>query len=196
MNWASIGKLVAGFAPVLGTLLGGPLGGILGTALGGILGLSGSSLTPDNVAAIIQKGGDVVIAQIQAYEQQVAAEYGYLTAGVQADATQGQAINETIRAEIAGGVSWWHWRNLLGYAVLSQVSAPMPLLIWFLYRGDSRGVGEIATLLTNFSSYFFLEVGLLGYVAADTTRRITTAIVGNHAPTIVDLIGKLIGKKQ
>ena len=197
MNWASIGKLVGGFAPVLGTILGGPLGGIAGSILGTVLGLGGSSgtaITPDTVKEIIDKGGDAIIAQIQAAEHEIVAQYQYLTAGVQADAQQGSAINETMRAEIAGGVSWWHWRNLMGYSVLAQTTAPLPVLVWFLWHGDTRGVQEIITLATTFLPIFTIEAALLGYVAADTTRRITTAISGTHAPSIAEAIGKMIKK--
>lgn len=196
MNWASIGKLVAGFAPVLGTLLGGPLGGIAGSILGAALGLGGSAgaITPEAVQAIIEKGGDAVIAQIQAAEQEAVAKWGYLTQAIQSDSQQGQAINETIRAEIAGGVSWWHWRNLLGYSILTQTTAPLPILIWFLYAGNTHGVQEIITLSTSFLPVFTIEAALMGYVAADTTRRITTAVVGDHAPTIVDALLKLVKK--
>lgn len=196
MNWSTIGGLVKTVAPTLGTLLGGPLGGIAGTLLGAALGLGGSGnpITPETVQAIIQKGGDVVIAQIQAAEQQAVAEWGYLSTAIQADAQQSQAINETVRAEIAGGVSWWHWRNLLGYSILAQTAAPLPILISYLYHGNAHGIDEIITLTTAFLPILTIEAALLGYVAADTTRRITTAVVGNHAPTIAEAIGKLVKK--
>ena len=196
MNWSTIGKLVSSFAPALGTLLGGPLGGIAGTLLGSLLGLgsSGNAITPEVVADAINKGGDAIIAQIQSAEHQIVAQWGYLTAAVQADAQQSQAINETIRAEIAGGVSWWHWRNLMGYVVLGQMAAPPPLLIWWLYHGNTGSVQEFITLATALLPYVTIEVALLGYVAADTTRRITTAIVGDHGPSIVDVLTKIIKK--
>lgn len=199
MNWSDIGKLIKPLAPTVGTLLGGPLGGLIGAALGGVLGLGGSDspspITPETVQAAIAKGGDVIIASITSFEEEAKARWGYLVEGVKADAAQGQAINETMRAEVAAGVSWWHWRHLMGYCLLPWMVVPLPTIAVALYRGDGTTVQSIINLSAALLPYLTIFAALLGYVAADTTRRTTTAIVGDHAPTILGTIAKAIGKK-
>lgn len=199
MNWSEIGKLVGGAAPVLGTILGGPLGGLAGSLLGGLLGLGGSSgteITPETVQAAIAKGGDVAIAAIQQAEQEAAAKWGYLTQAVQSDAAQSHDINETIRAEI-GHVSWYHWRNLLGYTLLPWMLAPIPIVTTAIVKGNADQVKDIINIATALLPYFTINAALLGYVAADTTRRVTTAVVGEHAPSIFgDLVSSIIKKKK
>lgn len=201
MDWKDIGKLVAPIAPVLGTILGGPLGGVAGSLLGGFLGLGGSGsanpiIDADTVGKLIEKGGDAVIAAITSAEQEAAARWGYLTTAIQEDTKQGQAINETMRAEVAAGVSWWHWRHLLGYCVVLWTLAPLPLLTWSLWRADGATVQSVINLATALLPYFTIIAALLGYVAADTTRRVTTAITGEHAPTLVTTAIQAITKKK
>jgi len=199
MDWKDIGKLVAPFAPILGGVFGGPFGAIAGKVLGSFLGLGGDgqpAITPETLQAAIAKGGDVAIEAFHQAEAEIQAKYQYLVAAVQSDAQQGQAINETMRAEIAQGVSWWHWRNLLGYCVIMWVLAPLPLLTLFLWKGNGQGVQEVLSLATALLPYFTIIAALLGYVAADTTRRMTTAMVGEHAPSILsNLAGAFVKKK-
>lgn len=194
MDWGDIGNLIKGVAPTLATALGGPLAGAAAKIVADALGL-GSDATPGDIAGAIQKGGADVTAALQSAEQTAAARWAYLTAAVQADAQQGQAINETMRAEIASGVSWWHWRHLMGYCLLPWMLVPLPLMTWALYRGDATTVQSIVALATALLPFFTIIAALLGYVAGDTTRRITTAMVGDHAPTILGSIAKAIGKK-
>lgn len=198
MDWKDIGKIIGTAAPVLGTIFGGPLGGLAGNLLGGLLGLGGEgqpAITPETVQAAIAKGGDVAIAAIQQAEQEAAARWGYMTQAIQSDAQQGQSINETIRAEI-GHVSWWHWRNLLGYCVVLWVIAPLPILTVFLWKANGTGVQEVLQLAAALLPYFTIIAALLGYVATDTTRRLTTAAMGEHAPSMLaNLAGALVKKK-
>lgn len=191
MNWSDIAKIVAPLAPTLGGLLGGPMGAAAGGILGAALGVGGES-TPDAVGKAIEAGGDAVKAAVEHAEAEVAAKWGYLTEGLKTDAAQSQTINETMRAEIASGVSFWHWRHLLGYCVVVWTIVPLPLIGLDVLQGDSRGVQAEISLAAALLPYFTIIAALLGYVAADTTRRMTTAIVGDHAPTLLGTIAKAI----
>lgn len=198
MDWRDIGALVKPFAPVLGGILGGPLGGIAGSLLGSLIpGGSGDGgvITPDTVKAAIEKGGDAVMAGIQAAEQEAQARWGYLTEAIKADRDQGLSINETIRSENAQGVSWWHWRHLIGYCLLPWMIVPLPTIAVALYRGDQATVNNVLALAAALLPYLTIFAALLGYVATDTTRRMTTAMVGEHAPSIIGTIAKAVTKR-
>jgi hypothetical protein len=57
MEWKEVGAKILDFAPLLGTLLGGPLGtagGSLVKLIGNQLGLKAEETTPDNVMQILQ----------------------------------------------------------------------------------------------------------------------------------------------
>lgn len=57
MDWKSVGAAVAGFAPILGTILGGPLGGAAGgliKLLANEFGLKPEEATPDALAEAIR----------------------------------------------------------------------------------------------------------------------------------------------
>ena len=48
MNWSDLGKTIAGFAPLLGSVIGGPAGGALGSVIASTFGVE------DNPKAILQ----------------------------------------------------------------------------------------------------------------------------------------------
>lgn len=199
MDWSNVIKLVKPFAPTIAGMLGGPLAGVAVSILGGALGLGGggsdSPLTPETLQKAIEKGGDGLIAYFQSAEEEAKARYGYLTAGVQADAAQSQTINETVRAEVAKGISWWHWRHLLGYGAFVWMMAPLPLLGIFLVRGDSTGIFSLIQVANAFTTYFVGYCALLGYVAGDTTRRVTTAMTGQPQPSLLGTISGVFTRK-
>ena len=75
---------------------------------------------------------DVAAEKLAAAEAEAQARWPALAEIAKAEAAdrtaQALAINETIRAEVAAGVSWWHWRHLMGYATLLWAVAVLPPL--------------------------------------------------------------------
>lgn len=86
-----------------------------------------------------------------------------------------------MRAEVST-VSWWHWRNLIGYLVilygLQQIGMMWIAAIFpkMLSPADAASLFN-ATII--FTGGLF---ALLGYVASDTTDRYKTAITGDRGP--------------
>lgn len=193
MDWSSLAPLVAGFAPKLGGLLGtaafGPIGGIAGTIAGNaIAGALGVAPTPAAVADKIQSDpaaqariekleaehADALISQAQV--QIAALEQAGLTARANSD-----QIGQTMRAEV-GTVSWWHWRNLIGYLVILYGLQQVAMLTIAGFFPKLLTPAD-ATSLFNATAIFTGGLfALLGYVASDTTDRYKTAITGDRGP--------------
>jgi hypothetical protein len=199
MDWSDISKLIAPLAPVLGTALGGPLGGVAGKVLAETL---GTAATPDAVGKAIEAGGASIGTALQQAESDAAARWAFLTEAVKAEAAQGQAINETMRAEIAGGSPWYSWRNMGGYELLTFecpvfFMAALALVGHDLWSNNFQGVNTFVQLCTSvMRPYFFARVALLGCVAQDSTRRQTTAMIGEHPPTILGTVVKSLATRR
>lgn len=189
MNWDDIGKTLLGLGlPTLGTALGGPLGGAAGKMIADAL---GTSPTPAAVGAALST--DPAVQQKLAETE---AEWARTAAAIaNAGAQQGQAINTTMQAEIASGVSWWHWRHLIGYATLLWAVFPLPALALFMWQGDVTKINAIVAGIVALTSWFAILAGLNGYVAMDTSRRQTAAASGNEIPTVIGGLIKAITRR-
>ena len=150
MNWSDIAKTVGGFAPLLGTLLGGPAGTAVGAMIASGLGVSPE---PDEVskALAINPDAAVKIKQIEANRQVdlqklvVQAEQNRIAA----DTSAILAVNATMQAE-AKSDHWptYSWRPYCGfvfgtmflgvYFVLPLLKMPVPVVpteAWFAIGG-------------------------------------------------------------
>lgn len=206
MDWRSIAGAVAPIAPKLGAVLGTAVGGPFGSLIGGIAGNAIASVfktdpTPEAVGAAIaqdpkaadklarleEERGQAIVAQAQAEIARL--EQEGLTARENV-----QQINQTIREETAKGVSWWHWRHLLGYvpvALGAELVALVPMMaLGFLTAADVTAIiGAITAPLT-------VLAGLLGYIAQDTSAVKVAAMTGQPVPGILSSVVKgVTGKK-
>jgi hypothetical protein len=194
LDWRSIAGVVAPFAPKLGTVLGTALGGPFGAIIGGlagnaIAGAFGVEATPEAVGRAIAedpKAGDKLARLEEERGQEIVAQAQIEVARLEQAGLTARAniteINTTLREEIAHGVSWWHWRHLLGYLVLLYGLvgvAGMAKVIFYPASGASAAdLSALFNATTVFTGGIF---ALLGYVAADTTNRVNTAITGQHS---------------
>lgn len=195
MNWEDIGKTLIGLgAPLLGTALGGPLGGIAGKVLADALG------TDDNPLAVniaLQNDPQVAITAATAEAEWAKTAAAFATASAQ----QGAAINETMRAEIAGGQPWYHWRNLQAYELLCfecplAFVGAMYIVGGDLLKNDFNGVTVFTSLAAAvILPYLYARLAICGYVAQDSTKLKNVAMTGEHAPSIIGTIVKALGKK-
>jgi len=190
MNWADLGKtLLKEFGlPVIGGFLGGPGGAAVGKIIADQIGVPA---TPEAVSKAIS-GDPEVLKKVQETE----AEWARTTAAVaQAAASQSVAVNTTMQAELASGVSWWHWRHWLGYVVGGWIAGIAIATTKLMFVGSAEQITLLSPLLNSVWPYFGAACGLLGYVAMDTTRRSTAAAAGVPAGSIIDLIGGLLKRK-
>lgn len=187
MNWGDLAKTVIGMgAPVLGTALGGPLGGAAGKILADVLGVPAD---PAAVGAALTRSDEATIAVAQAEGKWADAAASI----AMSSATQAETINTSIREEIATGVSWWHWRHLLGYVVLLWAVAPIAVIMRDLWVSNYVGIQNSIALAAALTPYFVGLCALLGYVASDTSKLRQAAVTGQPQPTILDRVGQVIG---
>lgn len=186
LDWKDLaGTLIKTGAPIIGTALLGPLGGTLGGIAGKLIADAlGVEATPEAVEKAIHTdpaGASAALANADA-QWQALAEMAKADA---ADRTaQAQAINQTIREETAKGVSWWHWRHLLGYVPVA-LGAELVVLVPMMAFG-ALTAADVTALLGAITAPLTILSGLLGYVAQDSTKLKTTAITGEHAPSMAD----------
>jgi hypothetical protein len=140
MNWKDLSEKVGAFAPILGTLLGGPAGTAIGTMIASGLGVGNS---PSEVAQALSVNPDVAVKlkqiesdnQIELQKLVVQAEQNKLAA----DTSAILAVNATMQAE-AKSDHWptYSWRPYVGfvfgtmilgvYFVLPLAHVPVPVV--------------------------------------------------------------------
>lgn len=203
MDWSSIAGVVGNIAPTLGGLLGsafGPagsvIGGIAGRAIAGALGVPA---TPEAVSEALAKDKNAVekLRILEATKAtQIVEEARVEVEKLKYNAQQSGAINETVRAEVATGVSWWHWRHLIGYLVLGYGINQIVLLNLAAFKPATLSPDQAVALFNATGVFTGGLFALLGYVAGDTTNRINTAITGEHsAGGLMNTVRTVFGKK-
>lgn len=187
MNWDDLGKLLLGQGlPTIGGLLLGKGGEIAGKALASAIGVSP---TPEAVAkAVADPEVQKKLAETEAEWARTEAER------FKAAASQSQAINATMQAEVAAGVSWYHFRHLNGYVPflfgISMVVAFNGSLFFGL-----PSIADFKTAMEVAWAPFAAFCGLVGYVAMDTSRRTQAAATGTPITGVLDIIGGLLKRK-
>lgn len=187
-KWSWLASTAVDFGlPILGTALGIP-GPVSAFAIGAIkkaLNLP-SNATAEEVNTAVVTDPDTARAALAAAQTDVQAQYAYLTrlAEVRGEVDKANIaeVNDTIRKEI-GKVSWWHWRNLLGYVVGFHILAfPMATFAVVIFSSPEK-----TNAILNFPLVGILGIGagLLGFVANDTTKKVTAAMTGETQDGVV-----------
>lgn len=179
---------VAGMAldfgvPALGMAFGIP-GGVSSFAVSALkkaLGMSQSASADDVKSKVDSLDPDTAKAAFQNASDATTAKYAYLTELVKAraevDKTNITEVNQTIRDENARGRPWWHWRNQLGYVVLLYALQQIFLVFWCAF--GYMAADQLAMLFNATTILTGGLLGLLGFVAADTTALKQTAMTGS-----------------
>lgn len=202
MDWADIGgKLIRLGAPVIGTALGGPLGGTIGGVLGNVVAeaIGANAATPEAVNDALDRTDTATLQQqLSAADQLVAAKMDAFVKLAEAErdiqVANVQAVNETMRAEHRpdGKIAWWHWRHLLGYAVLAWIAGPLPIILYQMAVGKIEVMNAVIQGLVSLIPLIAIAAGLNGFVARDTTILKQVAMTGEQKPSLTDQITKAI----
>lgn len=202
MDWKDLaGKLVKAGAPIIGTAIGGPFGGLIGGALGSVLASAlGTDATPDAINdALDATPADILAGKLAAADSEAAAKWPALAEIAKAEAedrtAQSRAINKTIQEEL-GKVSWYHWRHLLGYAVLAWVASPLPIVLYLMGVGNLAVLNGVVAALVSLIPLIGIAAALNGYVAGDTTRQKIAAATGEAPPTMTETVKAVIKKAR
>lgn len=198
MDWKDLaGQLIRAGAPLIGGAMGGPLGSLLGNAVGGVLANTlGVDPTPEAVDEAIKKTppGELQV-KLSAAEIEAQARWPALAEIAKAEVEAASNVNETMRAELAAGRPWYHWRNLWGYICVVQVSVASSLFAWFMLTRDWEAMNVLAQHSGMLITYFGMQLGVLGVVTDASRREKTTAVTGQLAPSAIEQIIKAVKRK-
>lgn len=181
LDWKSIAGAVAPLAPKLGAVLGagfGPVGSVVGGLAGSAIAAAfGVEANPKAVGEAIAKDRNAV-EKLRILEetrgQEILAQAQIKIEQLKSDARQAESIGRTQIAEQHAGVSWWHWRHLLGYVT---VLFGLVLVIGFaMALFGLVSMADYTAALTQATIVFGILATLNGYVASDTTSRVQSAL--------------------
>ena len=135
MTWKDVVGGVSKFAPLLGTIIGGPVGAIVGAAGGLIAKALGCDSTPDAVNAALASNDPQIAVQLKQLEVQEQAQLlAWQAAQLQADTQIAIAQAQTNTAEAQSNDKFARdWRPLIGYicgASLGYSCIISPVIDW------------------------------------------------------------------
>lgn len=200
-----IGPLILQNAPTIGGLLGGlipfPGGAMMGEALGGIVAKQfGVPNTPEAIGnAIAAAPTDVAVQKLQAAEAEAVAKWPALAqiavANAQSNTAQADSINQTMRAELAGGQSWWSWRNLYGYSVGIEATATSWVILYGIVFAP-QVFTNISSSFNFFMTWYGMRFGLLGYIHNGASNEKIAAVTGEAPSMVKSIVNAVTGKKK
>jgi hypothetical protein len=161
MNWEDVGSKIADMAPMLGTVLGGPVGSGFGSIVANVFGTEDS---PDAVMKALQTDPNAAIKlqQIQS-EERIALQRVISETSIQT-ITQ---VNSTMRAEsVSEHWPQWSWRPFWGFvsalAFLVVCSFVCYLAYQAIFEGKPEAMAMVPQLIGAFATLFAIPAAILG----------------------------------
>jgi len=142
MNWSDVGKAVAGFAPLLGGVVGGPVGAGFGSVIAKVF---GSDDNPDEVMKAIKADPEAAIKLMK-----IELDNKVELQGLELEKLK--AVNETMKAEMQSDDPFVRrWRPFYGYCVaISWAIQMMGFTVMFVYTAI-KNPSQLPTLIQQFA---------------------------------------------
>lgn len=193
-EWLASTAIDLGF-PIIGAALGVPtLAPMAAGMLKKALGMSDSA-SLDTLRNTIESDPEASKAAFEVANTEAAGKWDYLARAVEAQAkvniSNSVEVNKTIREEVKAGVSWYHWRHLIGHLFLLVVFE-IALLIPFVIAG-LLSIDDMVKIIGAMTPIIGILAGILGYVAQDTTNGKVAAITGEKPDGIIVATAKALG---
>ena len=171
MEWVNVGKSLLKSAPILGSLLLGPIGGTATSAAVSLISsVLGVEPTPDNVMEAIKDPAKLLELkkiEIENKTKLVKLKMQETTLVLAEETKQIESVNQTMRAE-AKSEHWiqYAWRPMWGFASAGTFVAVTLGICILAYKaittGDGSGLGHIPLIIGAFTSLFSIPAAILG----------------------------------
>ncbi len=143
MSWADVGRAVAKAAPVLGSVLGGPVGAIAGAAGSLIASALGCEPDPDDIQKTIAQSPDLLLKLKDLEIQQQAQLLQWQSQQVQAELSDRMSARdrEVELAKSGHGASW-------ATSIVSViVTVGFFAMLWMVLSGGKSELGDAGLML-------------------------------------------------
>jgi len=163
MDWDKVVTLVKSSAPLLGTVLGGPVGAAAGV-IGGIASLFDTEPEPDKIEAAIKADPDAFV-KLKQFETRHQTDLA--TLAIQSSTQITLAVNTTMQAESKSD-KWWvsgwrpYWGFVSGTAFLVLVVFVCFLAYEAILGGKPEAMTMIPQLIGSFAALFGIPAAILG----------------------------------
>lgn len=180
MDWSRVAQNVAGFAPLVGTALGGPLGGAAGSLVASLFGVEAE---PDAVARAIAADPE---ASVKLKELEVRQRLELERMVLTAETRQLEAINATMRAEAMSGDKYVaRWRPTFGYMMAGTWALQMAG-VTYVVVAEPLYAAELIKAIGDLSVIWGVALAVLGINVA---KRSQDKAVAAGAPPPATLMG-------
>jgi len=163
MDWGNVANLVKSAAPLVGTVLGGPVGAAAGV-IGGIASLFGTEPEPDKIEAAIKADPEALV-KLKQFEIQNQTDLQKLA--IQCSTQITLEVNKTMQTESKSD-KWWvsgwrpFWGFISGIAFLALVVFVCILAYDIIKSKDFTALNSLPMLVGAFSTLFATPMAILG----------------------------------
>ena len=189
--WSAVARLVGSAAPILGSILAGPLGGAAGSIIASVLGVEAR---PGAVLDALNKSEDrdVVLRRIEEDHRNE-----LIKLQLEAETARLREVNTTMRAELTSG-EWFQkaWRPLWGFLSAFGWFGIVAATVWsMLTAADAAMLTALSGLLGSMTVVFAVPGAIVGVTAWGRSNEKIALSSGDAPKTITGaLIERISGK--
>lgn len=166
--WDKVKKGLAGAAPLLGTVLGGPGGGALGSLVASVLGTDDE---PEAIAVAIEGASPEQLTRLKEIQlnnhaaiERLMIEQGIVEA--KSDASKIESVNATMRVETKAEDPWTRrWRPFWGYMTAGAFFMVIGFLCYFIVTATAAELMLLPAIVTAIATLFAIPGAILGATA-------------------------------
>lgn len=173
MNWDSVKSAISDYAPLLGTLVGGPTGSVVAMVASAL----GTDTRPESIEQAIKSNPQAGIKLLELEEENRAS---LEQMAINSDLEKFKQTHQTIRAELATDDKFKsYWRPAFGYAVVLTWLLTWVAICYVVIFDTSKAI-EVMSALTSTTTLWGVALAVLGVQI--TKRSQDKQVVAGQAP--------------